>query len=149
MKRNSRLSVALHVLVHLAEKSDPVTSEELSHCVDTNPVVIRRTLAGLRQSGLVTSAGGHGGGWRLARSAEDISLAEICAGLGERLLFAVDIGAPSGCAVQASVHGILDGFIVDAEKVLQESLSRISLASVSAEAHRIGVRQPSGTKAKK
>ncbi|TIP33665.1 MAG: Rrf2 family transcriptional regulator, partial [Mesorhizobium sp.] len=49
MKRNSRLSSTLHLLVHMAEAPDRVrTSEELAGFIHTNPVVVRRTIAGLR-----------------------------------------------------------------------------------------------------
>lgn len=67
MKRSDRLSVALHVLLHMADRgSEPMTSAEMAACVETNPVVIRRTFAGLREAGIVSSDKGHGGGWRLA-----------------------------------------------------------------------------------
>jgi len=136
MKRNRRLSVALHVLAHLAERSDTLrTSEDLAHCVGTNPVVIRRTLAGLRDAGFVRSAAGHGGGWSLARNPEAISLGEVCRALGERLLFAVDLAAPSGCRVQAAVTGVMDGFLNDAEALLLERLNRVSVANLASRVH--------------
>ena len=52
MRRDSRLSGILHVLLHMAEDGGPVTSEDLAKAMDTNPVVIRRIMAGLRESGL-------------------------------------------------------------------------------------------------
>src|SRR5918999_2498969 len=110
MKRSSRLCVALHVLVHLAERRDqPQTSEQLAECLGTNPVVIRRTLAGLREAGLVTSAAGHGGGWSLTRGPGNVTLGDVYAALGERLLLAVDVGAAgAGCRVQNAVVDTLD-----------------------------------------
>jgi Rrf2 family protein len=139
MKRSNRLSVALHVLVHLAERSEaPTTSEQLAVCVRTNPVVIRRTLAGLREVGLVRSTAGPGGGWSLARDPERISVGEVCAALGERLLFAVDLALRSGCAVQGAVTGVLDGVLRDAEALLLERLGGISLADLAARVHGCG-----------
>jgi Rrf2 family protein len=136
MKRSNRLSVALHVLVHLAERpAAPITSEELAACVRTNPVVIRRTLAGLREAGLVTSTAGHGGGWSLARDPAAISLGQVCVALGERLLFAVDLALQSGCGLQRAVSGVLDGFLREAEALLLERLDRISLADLAARVH--------------
>lgn len=135
MKRNGRLSVALHVLAHLAEHSGaPATSEQLAACAGTNPVVIRRTLAGLREAGLVASAKGHGGGWTLARDPGAVSLADVSAALGERLLFAVDVAGPrgSGCVVHQVVSGVMDDFLRDAEALLAERLGRISLADLAA-----------------
>ena len=133
MKRSNRLSVALHVLVHLAEREAvPMTSEQLAACVRTNPVVIRRTLASLRKVGLVRSAAGPGGGWSLARDPARISLGEVCGALGERLLFAVDLALQSGCRVQGAVSGVLDDFLRDAEALLLERLGRISIGDLAA-----------------
>src|SRR5215216_4074782 len=91
MPRSSRFSVALHVLAHLVEAPEPQTSEHLAECVDTNPVVVRRALAGLREAGVVTSSRGTGGGWVLAREAADITLRDVYTALGERLLQGIDV----------------------------------------------------------
>src|SRR5690606_23517790 len=101
-------------------------------CVRTNPVVIRRTLAGLREAGLVRSMAGRGGGWSLARDAALVSVGEVCAALGERLLFAVDLALQPGCRVQGAVSGVLDEVLGDAEGWLLERLGRISLADLAA-----------------
>ena len=90
MKRNSRFSVALHALIQMAERSGlPATSEELAACLLTNPVVVRRTMAGLRAVGLVRSSSGHRGGWILMRAAKVITMAEVYAALGESMLSGV------------------------------------------------------------
>jgi Rrf2 family protein len=138
MKRSSRLSVALHVLVHLAERApEPATSGHLAACARTNPVVVRRTLAGLRAAGLVASAAGHGGGWTLARDPGDISLGDVTTALGERLLFAVDVAGSAGaaCRVQRAVGGAMDDFLRDAEALLVARLRGISLADLAARVH--------------
>lgn len=45
----------------------PVTSGALSRMVHTSPVVVRRTMAGPKAAGYLTSVKGHGGGWALAK----------------------------------------------------------------------------------
>ena len=67
------------MLLHLSEAREPVTSEFLAPRMKTNPVVFRRTLAGLRDAGIVRSEKGHGGGWSLARGLDAITLAEVLA----------------------------------------------------------------------
>jgi Rrf2 family protein len=136
MRRSNRFSLALHVLVHLAEHPGvAATSEHLAACVRTNPVVVRRALAGLRQAGLVASTKGHGGGWTLARTPESITLRDVYAALGERLLFAIDLsGGNPGCRVQRAVAGTLDDFLDDAEALLAARLSQMTLADVAAQA---------------
>ncbi len=138
MARNSRFSVALHVLSHLAYAEGAQTSEQLAACVGTNPVVVRRTLAGLREAGLVGSTSGAGGGWVLARDPARISLRDVYRGLGERLLGGIDVTgpgvrrAPGGrCRIQRAVSGTLDEFMEDAEAMLAERLGRITLASLA------------------
>jgi DNA-binding IscR family transcriptional regulator len=46
MRRDSRLSGVLHLLLHMAQRGGAMTSEVLALALETNPVVIRRTLAG-------------------------------------------------------------------------------------------------------
>ena len=135
MARSTRFSVALHVLTHLVGERQPRTSEQLAECVRTNPVVVRRTMAGLRDAGLVTSARGAGGGWALGRDASHITLRDIYAALGERLLRGVDVAGTDaqrgGCRIQKAVAGTLDEFLDDAEALLADRLDRISLADLS------------------
>ncbi len=82
MKRDSRLSGVLHVLLHMAEHDGPITSEVLAKATDTNPVVIRRTMAGLREQGYVRSEKGHGGGWTLACDLSKVTLRDVYTALG-------------------------------------------------------------------
>lgn len=136
MPRSSRFSVALHVLAHLVDAPEPQTSEQLAACIGTNAVVVRRTLAGLREAGLVASSRGAGGGWQLAREAGEITLRDVYAALGERLLIAVDVAGPTassgGCLIQRAVSGTLDEFLDDAEALLAARLGRITLAGLAA-----------------
>ncbi|HEX7241703.1 MAG TPA: Rrf2 family transcriptional regulator [Longimicrobiaceae bacterium] len=148
MKRSSRFSVALHVLVHLAERpGEAATSGLLAACVGTNPVVVRRTLAGLREAGLVRSTGGHGGGWSLARDAGAVTLRDVYAALGERLLLAVDPALrEDGCPVERAVSGTLDHFLDDAEALLAARLARITVADLAADVRALACRLPHETR---
>jgi DNA-binding IscR family transcriptional regulator len=145
MPRSNRFSVALHVLAHLVEAPGPQTSEELAACVGTNPVVVRRTLAGLREAGLVASSRGAGGGWTLARPAAEVTLRDVHAALGERLLQGVHVGGRgargAGCRIQRAVAGTLDEFLDDAEALLAARLGRITLSDLAAQVR--GLPRPS------
>lgn len=140
MPRSSRFSVALHVLTHLADTAQPLTSERLAGCVGTNAVVVRRTLAGLREAGLVASSSGPGGGWSLARDPSRVSLQDVYTGLGERLLNGIDVTGPGvrrapggSCRIQRAVAGTLDEFLADAEQLLAARLARITVADLAAQ----------------
>ena len=83
MKNDSRLSSVLHVLLHMAELDRPATSEDMAKILSTNPVVIRRIMAGLREAGSVHSEKGHGCGWRLTCDLASITLRDVYLALGE------------------------------------------------------------------
>ena len=67
MRNDSRLSRMLHVLIHMDKHQHASTSDMIAKMLNTNPVVVRRTMAGLREQGYVRSEKGHGGGWTLVR----------------------------------------------------------------------------------
>ena len=77
MRNDSRLSRMLHILVHMARHGGPVTSERMSAMLGTNPVVVRRTMSGLRDAGYVRSEKGHGGGWVITCGLEQVTLLDI------------------------------------------------------------------------
>ena len=135
--KSERLSNALHVLLHMAQQPErPMTSEEMAECVGTNPVVIRRTFAGLREAGIVSSVKGHGGGWRLARPASSVSLAEIQRALGERVVSLTSVEAPPRCLLLQAVVRSLDEAVREAEQVLDRRLSTLTLADLAADVAR-------------
>ena len=139
MKRSSRISVALHLLAHMAAKPDePVVSEALAAWADTNPVVIRRTFAGLREAGILASTKGAGGGWRLAKPADKITLAQIQAALGETLVAFDPAEESPGCLVEQAVNETLAGVRREVEALLAERLSHITLADLAADVSRRG-----------
>lgn len=137
MKRDSRLSGVLHVLLHMAEHSGPVTSEALAKAMDTNPVVIRRIMAGLREQGYVRSEKGHGGGWKLACDLSKVTLRDIHTALGCPSLIALGNRQESpGCLVEQAVNFALNDAFHDAEAFLLSRLGQVALATLSADFHR-------------
>jgi DNA-binding IscR family transcriptional regulator len=111
-----------------------VTSEVLARALDTNPVVVRRALAGLREGGYVRSEKGHGGGWTLACDLSDVTLRDIYTALGCPVLLAVGnrTEAP-GCLVEQAVNATLDRAFEDAEAALLARLDDVTLAALSAD----------------
>jgi Rrf2 family protein len=136
MRRDSRLSGVLHVLLHMAEQNRPVTSEMLAKAMETNAVVIRRIMAGLRDQGYVRSEKGHGGGWMLSRDLKEISLLDIYEALGRPSLLAMGHRVESpGCLVEQAVNAALDSAFHDAEALLLARLGEVTLAMLSADFH--------------
>lgn len=148
MRRDSRLSGVLHVLLHLAERSEPATSEMLAKAMDTNPVVIRRIMAGLRDQGLVRSEKGHGGGWTLSCDLSKVTLRDIYSALGSPSLLAIGnrTEAPD-CLIEQSVNAALDQAFRDAERLLLSRLGDVTLAMLSVDVRRrLAARNRSKTK---
>lgn len=134
MIRDSRLSGVLHLLLHLAERDGSVPSEALARAMDTNPVVIRRILAGLRERGHVRSEKGHGGGWTLTRKLDELTLRDIYDALGRPALLAIGnrSQAPQ-CLVEQAVNAALDETFDAAEALLLDRLDRVTLADLDAD----------------
>lgn len=120
----------------MAEQRGPVTSEVLAKAMDTNPVVIRRIMAGLRDQGYVRSEKGHGGGWTLARELSEVTLRDIYGALGCPSLLAIGNRTESpGCVVEQAVNAALDPAFQAAEALLLARLGEVTLAMLSADVH--------------
>ncbi|HEY8335123.1 MAG TPA: Rrf2 family transcriptional regulator [Tardiphaga sp.] len=136
MRRDNRLSATLHALLHMAEQNRPMTSAELAMCMATNAVVVRRTMAGLREAGLVRSEKGHGGGWQIARDLSAVTLKDIYDALGKPGLMAMGIHLESpSCLVEQAVNRALTSAFADAEAVLIGRLGDVTLAQLAADFH--------------
>ena len=134
MRRDSRLSGVLHVLLHMAEQRAPSTSEVLAQVMDTNPVVIRRLMAGLRDHGYVRSDKGHGGGWMIACDLDQVTLRDIYDALGKPEFLAVGNRSEApGCLVEQAVNAALGATLDEAEALILRRLSEVSLAALSTE----------------
>jgi DNA-binding IscR family transcriptional regulator len=134
MKRDSRLSGLLHVLLHMAEKNSPLTSEILAKAMGTNPVVIRRIMAGLRTKGYVRSEKGHGGGWRLSCDLSRVTLRDVYLAIGSPSLLAIGNRTESpGCLVEQAVNAALEQAFQDAESLLLSRLGEVTLSVLSAD----------------
>jgi DNA-binding IscR family transcriptional regulator len=120
----------------MAEQRGPVTSEVLAKAMDTNPVVIRRIMAGLRDRGYIRSEKGHGGGWTLACALSEVTLRDIYNALGCPSLLAIGnrTEAP-GCLVEQAVNAALNRAFHDAEALLVSRLGDVTLAVLSADFH--------------
>jgi Rrf2 family protein len=139
VRRDSRLSGVLHVLLHMAHEEGPVTSEVMAKAMDTNPVVIRRIMAGLRDAGYVRAEKGHGGGWTLNRDLAKVTLRDIYRALGEPPLFAIGNRSENpDCLVEKAVNAALSRSIADAEELLLAGFSNVTLAELAADVQRRG-----------
>jgi Rrf2 family protein len=129
---NSRFSTAVHILTLLASvPEERVTSEFIALSVGTNPVVIRRQLALLREAQLVESRGARGGGWSLARNPDRITLKQVRAALGEEASFRMHRNEPHPkCIVGQNVRGVLEQVYASVESTVMKSLDQWTIADM-------------------
>jgi len=147
MRSSSQLSDVLHVLLHLAQADTPCTSEVLASAMSTNPVVLRRLMAGLRDAGFVASEKGHGGGWVMAVPLECITLRDVHMALGAPALVSLGFREDRPeCLVAQVVNESLRTAMQQAEATLLAQLEGITLAELSQGFdRRLGVQRRAGT----
>ena len=139
---------SLHCLVWLVhEPSTPISSRELAQMQGVSVSFVAKLLPRLERAGIVHSAGGISGGYRLRRPAREITvLAVIDAVEGRKRLFdcqnirsrcVLFAGNPPSWATDGvcRVHAVM----IRAESMLRAELSRTTLADLAA-----GANWPSG-----
>ncbi len=109
-----------------------MTSEVLAQCMSTHPVVVRRTMSGLREAGLVTSTKGHNGGWSIACDMEKTTIRDIHEALGEPAVYAIanSNDAPQ-CLLEQAVNAALDDAMKEAEALLLARFQSLTLAQIA------------------
>ncbi|MDG9671931.1 Rrf2 family transcriptional regulator [Hahella sp. CR1] len=132
MRKDSRLSRVLHVLIHLAASDKPMTSGQIAEMLTTNPVVVRRTMGMLRVQGYVDSAKGHSGGWTLIKPLNEITLLDVHNALGEPTLFTLGLtDEHSNCFIEHAINEALKTAMDDAEKKLLSRFGEITLDALA------------------
>ncbi|KOF15314.1 Rrf2 family transcriptional regulator [Ensifer adhaerens] len=137
MRQDGRLSRLLHVLLHMEKHADPMTSETIARMLGTNSAVVRRTMAGLRDAGYVSSEKGHGGGWTLSRPLSDITLLDVYRTIGSPGFFAMGVATDEPqCLVEQAVNSALERTLNEAETLLLARLGEIAISDIAAEFER-------------
>lgn len=135
MRTDSRLPRVLHVLLHLDQITEPVTSEQLGEMFGMNPSLVRRTMAGLRNAGFVKSNKGHGGGWLLARPLAQISLFDVYAALGSPNLFAIGESTDTpDCLLEQAANAATSEALQAARQTFDDALKVVTVADLVAPA---------------
>ncbi|RZA00737.1 MAG: Rrf2 family transcriptional regulator [Proteobacteria bacterium] len=132
--KDEKLSSVLHLLLHLGDAPAPLPSESLAEMNQTNPVVVRRLLAGLRKAGLVSSGKGHGGGWILERDLGKISVGDVYRALGAPAFFRFGYRQEKPtCLLEKSVVSALEDARAEAEGLLLRRLDALPLSHLAEE----------------
>jgi DNA-binding IscR family transcriptional regulator len=144
MSANSRLTVAVHALAWMAlarrDGHEVMTSDQVAASVNTNPVIIRRSLGDLRAAGLVQVRHGVGAGWSLAREPAEITLREVYEAVEREPLFGMHRTEPNlACPVGRGIRPALGSVYAGVEEVLRDELECTSIADVLRETLKIHV----------
>jgi len=85
LSTKGRYSVTAMLDLAIHDKAGPVTLADISQCQGISLSYLEQLFAKLRKSGLVKGVRGPGGGYRLARPAGEINIAEIICAVDENV----------------------------------------------------------------
>lgn len=129
MRLTTRGRYAVTAMLDLAlhKSSGPVALADIAQRQEISLTYLEQLFARLRRGELVNSARGPGGGYQLARAAEDISVAEVIAAVDESV-DATKCGGAKNCHGQERclTHDLWD----ELSREIGNFLSRITLDSL-------------------
>ena len=136
MQISSRFTVALHIFtcVEVFKDNYKVTSDFLAGSINTNPVIIRKILAQLKNAGLITVARGTGG-ITVNRPLEEITFYDVYQAIepvenGD--LFHFHEAPNPECPVGRNIHGLLDGKLRAIQSAMEIEMKKYTIADIHA-----------------
>ncbi|MFB8344804.1 Rrf2 family transcriptional regulator [Brucella cytisi] len=132
MKRDSRLARMIHVLIHMGLLGGRETSETIARMLNTNPVVVRRTMGALKRKGVVGSEGGRGGGWVLLRPLDELTVLDVQKALDGGTLLSAGLSEDHpACPVERATNAALAQAFERAELALLEVFTELKLSTIA------------------
>lgn len=136
---SGKFAMAVHALAVLAQDADGYPSEYLAGSVNTHAVFLRRVLRRLAEAGLIAAREGRGGGYRLARPADQVTLAEVYRAVEpEGPLTPSPCDPNLRCPVGAGMRAAFAGAAAAARAGLESALAGQTVADVARTAVRRG-----------
>jgi len=136
---SGRFAMALHALALLARSDEGHPSDYIAGSVNTHAAFLRRVLRQLAAAGLIQAREGRGGGYRLARPAKAITLAEAYRAVEPEGPLAPSPCEPNPrCPVGAGMRDAFDLTAAAARRGLEASLAGRTVADLTGLALRRG-----------
>ncbi len=136
---SGKFAMAVHALAVLAQDPDGYPSEYLAGSVNTHAVFLRRVLRRLAEAGLIAAREGRGGGYRLARPPEAVTLADVYRAVEpEGPLTPSPCDPNVKCPVGAGMRAAFAATAAAARAGVEEALSSQTVAEVARSALRRG-----------
>lgn len=126
MKYSQATDYALHAMLYMvtAPADKPVGVSFLAEKLGVSPTYLSKMMTKLVKAGLIQSAPGAGGGYRLRRNQDDISFLDVIQAIeGTASMFECTLQHGSECLIQQVV--------VEAENRLEQYLASRKLADVA------------------
>ena len=125
-------SMAVHALALLSQNNDGYCSSYLAGSVNTHAVFLRRVLKRLVDANLIETREGQGGGYRLARPADTITLADVYRALQLEPAIAPSPAdpnplCPTGSGIRASLAPVTDSV----EEAIATTLQNYTIAEIA------------------
>lgn len=141
MQITSRFTVALHIFACVDTFKDgyKITSDFLAGSINTNPVIIRKILAQLKNAGLITVARGTGG-IAPTRPLDKITFYDVYEAIepvenGD--LFNFHESPNPRCLVGKNIHSLLDGKLKCIQEAMENEMKKYTIDNLRIELQEI------------
>jgi Rrf2 family protein len=131
MRVSAKSDYALRALIELATRADggPVSAEELGRVQEIPHNFLQAILADLRRADIVMSQRGQSGGWRMARAAEDVSVADVIRAVDGPLVSVYGM-RPEAVAYNGSAE-VLQLVWIAARSSLRDVFEKVSIRALA------------------
>ena len=134
MQISSRFTLAIHIFacVDIFKNDYKVTSDFISKSTNVNPVIIRKILLQLRNTGLIEVARGTGG-TTITRPLSEITFLDIYRAVEcveDNTLFHFHENPNEKCPVGRNIHNVLDDKLQRVQAAMERELQSITLEDV-------------------
>ncbi len=122
MKFTKATNYALHTMLALVESSavKPIGVQQLAEAQGVSPTYLSKILTRLVKAGMIESASGANGGYRISRNKDDITFLDIIQAIeGSASLFECDFVHGEECLIQAVMK--------DAEEKMESHLKSMKI----------------------
>ena len=129
---SSDFMIAIHALAYLQVHERQVSSEELAQNMCVNPVRVRKVMAALNKSEIITTRKGIEGGYSFSLPDEKITLAMIYDALHIQMFSTSWRSGDENmnCMISSGMAELMDGVYTDMEKNCRSYLTTVTLHDV-------------------
>lgn len=136
---DQRFAVAVHAMCVLSYHSPELSNASfVGDSISVNPLIAKRIIGSMVKAGLAEAVLGARGGYRLARSADQVSLWDIYHAVQGNGPFRSRYGMPeSNCDEGRAIDRVVFDLYEDLDQEIERRLSQITLAQILLAAERV------------